>query len=502
MRRLGVFILLWLTLIPAAARAEWLRGESQNFIVHSEESEGRLRERLTQLEHFDRLLRLTTNVGDEAAPNKLHVYIVDGISDLRVVRQVGDGVGGFYTATPHGIVALVDRRVGRGQSTGRYDGADEVLFHEYVHHFMWQYRASVYPAWYVEGFAEYFMTAQIRDQTIDVGNFSPGRAQSIVAGQWLPIDRILFGEADGLNREQMAQFYAQSWLLVHYFFSTPERQASIRRYLVEARQGDGAAALQRATGLTPAQLNDELRRYIRGGQIRYRRLTLDERQAAPPVTVARLPASANDLLLYEAALRAGIDEERGPDYLQRIRAAAARHQGDPFAGRVLAHAEALFGDGAVADRLLDPLLAAAPADAELLYIRGMRHLTAAEKAEDGESESRVARSWFTRAHRADENHYQTLYRYGQSLRGDREFLSENNANVMLLAHQLAPQVSEITMNAAMLLIGRRQYAEAEGLLRPLAADPHDTGLAEAARRLIEQAQAQSGESREPAPASN
>ena len=169
---------------------------------------------------------------------------------------------------------------------------------------------------------------------------------------------------------------------------------------------------------------------------------------------------------------------------------------------MLAHAEALFGDGAVADRLLDPLIAVAPADAELLYIRGMRHLTAAEKAEDGESESRVARSWFTRAHRADENHYQTLYRYGQSLRGDREFLSENNANVMLLAHQLAPQVSEITMNAAMLLIGRRQYAEAEGLLRPLAADPHDTGLAEAARRLIEQAQAQSGESREPAPASN
>jgi Flp pilus assembly protein TadD len=299
----------------------------------------------------------------------------------------------------------------------------------------------------------------------------------------------------------MAQFYAQSWLLVHYFFSTPERQASIRRYLVEARQGDGAAALQRATGLTPAQLNDELRRYIRGGQIRYRRLTLDERQAAPPVTVARLPASANDLLLYEAALRAGINDERGPDYLQRIRAAAGRHPGDPLAARVLAHAEALFGEGAAADRLLEPLIAAAPNDAELLYIRGMRHLTAAEKG-DWETESRAARTWFTRAHRADENHYQTLYRYGQSLRGDRAFLSENNANVMLLAHQLAPQVSEIRMNAAMLLISRRDFAQAEALLRPLAADPHDSGLADAARRLLEQAQAQSGASSEPAPGSN
>jgi hypothetical protein len=487
MRRVLVGLLIWLAMGSAPARAEWLRGESPNFIVYSEESEARLRDRLTQLEHFDRLLRLMTTVDDPPAPNKLHVYIVDGPQALRTIRAVPEGIVGYYIATSYGIAALVDRSAGGQDREIRERAAAETLFHEYVHHFMMQYRANAYPAWYVEGFAEYFMTAQIGNRSIDIGNVSRGRGYSIVEGRWLPIERILFGDTEGLNREQMSQFYAQSWLLVHYFFSTPERQQAVRRYLVEARQGDGAVALQRATGLTPEALNEELRRYIRSGSIRYRRMNLDERQAAPAMSVTRLPAGADDLMLYEAALRVGIAEDQRATALQRIRAAAARHAEDPFARRVLAHAEALFGDGGAADRLLEPLMAAAPNDAELMYIKGMRHLTAAENGDNWESESRAARNWLSRAHRADDNHYQTLYRYAQSLRGEREFGSENTANVLLLAHQLAPQVSEITMNAAGLLISRRQYDEAEALLRPLAADPHNAALAESARRMMDQA---------------
>jgi hypothetical protein len=502
MRALLVLILIGLALGATPARAEWLRGESPNFIVFSEESEARVRERLVQLEHFDALLRQLTTVTEPPAPNKLHIYIVDGPAGLRMVRPVGEGTAGFYTASPSGIAALVDRSVAsRGPGTRNRDG-QEVLFHEYVHHFMWQYRANAYPAWYVEGFAEYFMTTHITDRAIDIGNASADRAAAIMAGNWLPIERVLFGTTAGLNQDQAVQFYAQSWLMVHYFFSTTERQTAIRRYLIEARRGDGAEALQRATGLTTAQLNDELRRYIRGGRINYRRMNLDERQAPAAVSITRMARSADDLLLYQAALRAGIDDDQGPNYLRRIRTAAARHAGDPFAQRVLAHAEALFGDGAVADRLLDPLIAASPNDAELLYIKGMRHLAAAEDGDNWDSESRVARNWFSRAHRADENHYQTLYRYAQTLRGQEAFDSENTSNVLLLSHQLAPQVSEITMNAAMLLIHRRQIAEAEALLQPLAADPHDAGLAAAARQMLQQARGETAATAEPATASH
>ncbi|HEX8449138.1 MAG TPA: hypothetical protein VF652_06065, partial [Allosphingosinicella sp.] len=55
--------------------------------------------------------------------------------------------------------------------------------------------------------------------------------------------------------------------------------------------------------------------------------------------------------------------------------------------------------------------------------------------------------------------------------------------------ELAPQAQEATMNAAGLLIARKRWDEAERLLLPLTGDPHNPGLAKAARGLLEQARA-------------
>ncbi|HWT12165.1 MAG TPA: hypothetical protein VN231_05390 [Allosphingosinicella sp.] len=494
MRRIWFILALFWVCGAAPALAEWRRAESPNFIVFSEGSEARLRERILLLEDFDRLLRILTSVSGPPTPNKLHVYLVNGTADLRLVRPVSRNVGGFYSASPYGIATVVDARA---DARGTRDDDNEVLFHEYAHHFMMQYAATAYPPWYIEGFAEYYMTARFSDTAIEFGNFSEGRAYAIVLGEWLPMERILFGDTRGLNAEQMALFYAQSWLTVHYFFRTPERQQALRRYLSSPRGDNPAAAFQAATGLTPEQLRSELRRYIRGGEIRYHRMTRASAETPPPVTVTRLPASADDLMLYDAALKIGVDDERQPAVLQAIRTAAARHGDDPYARRVLAHAEILFGDAAAGARLLDALMAAAPADAELMYLKGMHHLRAAEKGEEWETEAREARRWFTRAHRADPNHFQTLYRFSQSLRMEREYVSENTRNVLLLAHELAPQVGEITINAAMLLMRRREFGDAEALLRPLAANPHDAGLAQVAQQLLDQARARTVPGEEP-----
>jgi tetratricopeptide (TPR) repeat protein len=489
---LGVFAsLLCLALLWAApAGAAWRRAESPNFILYGNLPEAELRQRILQLEDFDHLLRLMIAVTAPPTPNKLHVYIVGNGRDLRTVQQVPTGIAGFYTATPDGIAAVIDNSE---ESNG-----NEILFHEYSHHFMMQYRPNAYPAWYVEGFAEYFMTAHFDPHRIDIGNYSPGRAYLIVQGQWLPMEQILNGDPQSLRGDALGQFYAQAWLTTHYFFSTTERQAALGRYLVALRGDNPAGALQAATGMDAAAFTQELRRYIGHGQISFRRMTRPEGEVPPPVTVTILPRGADDLMIYEAALYIGLSDEQGHIDLPLIRAAAARHEGDPFAQRVLAHAELLYGDAAAADRLLDPLIATNPNDAELLYLKGMRYLVAAEAEDEWEADARTARSWFSRAHQADGNHYQTLFRYSQSLRRDPSYASENNLNVLLLAHQLAPQVSTITMNAAAMLIGNGDYGLAIPLLRPLAADPHNASLAAAAKRMIERANA--GAAAHPAPA--
>ncbi len=469
-----------LTLFVAApARAEWRRAESPNFIVYGESSEARLRERILLLEEFHRLLLSVTSVDSAPTPNKFTVFIVSGNGDLRRVGDVSSNVAGFYIANPYGIAAFVD--------AASEINAQEVLFHEYVHHFMLRYAPGAYPPWYAEGFAEYFMTTQFRSNEVHVGLGSSSRAWSVLDGQWIPMEQVLFGARERRGSEYWQRFYSQAWMIVHYFNSSSALKAKLRGFLAAVRQGvDPRQAFERETGFTMTTLTQALRAYFGDGRIPYVRFTRPS-VTPPAVTVTQLPRSANDLLLYQAALGIGSQSAARNGLLERVRTAAARHGEDAYARRVLAQAEVMFGDGAAGARLIEALLISSPNDAELLYLMGLRHLNEAEKGEDPEANARQAARWFTRAHRANGNHYQTLYRYAQSLRGREGYDSDNTANILALAYQLAPQVTEISMNTAAVLIGRRDYDLAERILQPLASNPHNDELAQAAQELLERA---------------
>lgn len=474
----------WLILLLAAAapaQAEWRRAESPNFVLYGDLSAPEMRERILLLEDFDRLLRMLA-AGEEAPSPKLHVYIVGGIDDLRIIRPVADGIAGYYLATSDGIAAFVDRRAERQ--------GDETLLHEYTHHFMRQHMRSAFPSWFVEGFAEYFATVRFTSRRIEIGNYSRGRASQILEGEWLPMERVLGGGPGGLNPPAMSAYYAQSWLLVHYFYSNPERQRALNRLLQAQRHHASATdALRAATGMTPAQLTEELRRYIRPGTIAYRYAPRGSIDSPPPVSLTQMPRSTGDIIMFEAALRVGILEENRQPYLQRIRAIAARYPDDPLAARVLAHAELLYGDGEVADRLLDRLIAARPNDAELLYLKGMRLLVAARSGAQPTDAGAQARDWFVRARAADPSHYQAMIRYVESLDTEPGPLSDEARRMLIEASRLAPQVASVALNAANMLIERGEYEEAIALLEPLAANPHDAAIASLAQHLLDRAAA-------------
>ena len=98
-----------------AARAEWRRAESPNFILYGDLSESALRQRILLLEDFDRLLRTLTAGEEEPAPNRLHVYVFSGPAPLRIVRPgLPPAIAGFYAASDDGILAMID-----GEQRGR-----------------------------------------------------------------------------------------------------------------------------------------------------------------------------------------------------------------------------------------------------------------------------------------------------------------------------------------------------------------------------------------------
>ncbi|TFI60268.1 hypothetical protein E2493_00715 [Sphingomonas parva] len=462
----------------APAAAEWRRAESANFIVYSEESEPKLREQVALLEDYHDFLRSLTGVNEPPSPNKLPVYILRNHRQLETVRDVGSSVAGFYTANSGGIGAFAQAR-----SSG-LDG-DEILLHEIAHHFMMQYRPTAYPPWFVEGFAEYVATARFKPNAIEFGLPSDNRTSWLRNVQWLPIEEVLFS-LPPRRGPQMALFYAQSWLLAHYVMRDPALGNKFKSYIRARVDGvENRKAFTDAFGEIRA-FDRALQAYARKG------MTFTSRKrasaaAAPAMTVTLLPRAAEDLLLAEATMQIGVGDKEAPALLERVRRAAARHSSEPYAQRVLARAEVLLGDGAKGDALLDALLAKTPKDAELLYLKGMRHLVAGRKADDPEPSFKQARIWFARAHKADKDHFPTLVRYAESLRTDARFDSDNTLNILLLAHDLAPQVDEVTMNTASLLIARKRFDEAETLLLPLASNPHNEGLAAAAGVLLQRA---------------
>jgi Flp pilus assembly protein TadD len=472
---LAAVLLAW-----SPAEAAWKRAESPNFILYGEQSEADLREQAALLEDYHDFLRSLTGVTDPPPANKLNVYLVRGRGQLRAVKDVGPNVAGFYTATGAGIGAFADAKV----------NGDDILLHEIAHHFMMQYRPLPYPAWYVEGFAEYVMTSEFKKDVIEFGRPNPNRITWLARVRWLPYDRVLFGGVPREDKEASALFYAQSWLLVHYLLRDAEQRPKVTRYMSEIVKGvEPRKAFAEAFAMTPKQLEEALRSYARRGMT-YTTRKRSSAAATPPVKITQLSPGADELLLLKASMDIRNERDRGANVLARVRTEAAKHPGDPFAQRVLAQAEALYGDGAKAETLLDALLVSSPSDVELLYLKGMRHLVAARAGGSGrEAAFKEARKWFVQAHKADANHYQTLLRYAESLGGDRRFASDNTINILLLAQELAPQVQETAINAGGLLMTRGRFEEAERLLAPLAADPHDSGLALAARSLLALAKA-------------
>lgn len=478
---------LWAT--DAAAQQQqgrWLRAETDGFVVYGAISEQRIRGVADELEVFDGLLRRMTGAPAERAPRKLEVFLLssDGFRD--VFPHTRDSIIGYYVARVEQTAAFSIY----SNSTGL--GAREILFHEYAHHFMFQYFANAYPAWYVEGFAELVSTASLGTERIVIGRSSAGRLYALQNETWMPMEQLIAAMPLTLSSSDAAKFYAQSWLFAHYILLTG-KQEQLLSYVRALRLGEApGAAFQTGFGMTPDQMQGELRRYFRSNPnaIALTRPAAVERS---PVRVTRLPASADDLLPLIARIRTDIREADHAAALQRARELATSFPGDAYAESALAYAEMAIGDNAAARALAGRRLEASPDDVEALYVMGMTYLREAQEA-SGEARLTLlseARRQFARAYRNDPNHVPVMFGYVRSYDGVRmnEETAANYMNILLLAHQLAPQIDEISLNAAAALMMHDRNAEAVPLLRAVAYDPHGGSGADAARQMLERAEA-------------
>ena len=183
------------------------------------------------------------------------------------------------------------------------------------------------------------------------------RAYWLQAAAWMPMAELL-SKRPFQSAHYRETYYPLAWLLTHWFLGDSERQKTLDVYLRDVGAGgDPVEAMERATGLTPTELRRTLRRYM-NGRIPYQGVNVS--YPPTPITVTRLPRSADDLLLLNQRLKVGVPDDQRAATAAEVRRAAARHPDDPLALLALGHAELHFGVPAAAEAPLQRLLALEP----------------------------------------------------------------------------------------------------------------------------------------------
>jgi hypothetical protein len=472
----GVAALLFLLALSSApAQAAWSRAETDRFVIYADGGEPVVREYARKLHAFDAMLRALHLRGAERPPgHKLEVFLVGSGERLRRVNPQADpDLRGFYSTGPARLYVIA--------ATGEGATADEVLFHEYAHHFMQENFTAAYPAWFAEGWAEYFMTAEIGKGRVKIGGYNESRMNSLLAAEWTPLEEVLSRPATEIPPDRRYLFYAQAWLLVHYMQSNPERAAQLERIVGAIAAGaDPVQAFRDIAGLDTVQLAAALRAYRKPA-----RLAVQVSTAPPDAEVTSLSGAEGEFLLDRLRLAGQPPDRVDAVWLQNLRLRAADHAGELLADLTLAEAEFALGDPGAGEALIARLLAERRDDPEVLRVAALGHFTAGLRDPAmREARFRAARGYFERAMAQGPPDYRTLLGYAQSRILESDFPTDGDLNALFAARALAPSVATISLAAGMALIRRGEREQASVFLAPLADAPHGGPAAAKARALL------------------
>lgn len=497
------------------ARAEWLRAETDHFVIYGDTSRSSIQAYARKVERFDALLRAYYPINVDHEIPKLEIFLAGGQADMRRAQPgISPMIGGYYSSNNGRIHAVANTESHM---------ADDVIFHEYGHHFMFQMASAAYPSWFVEGFAEYYATIVIRDAHYQIGRPSEGRMRSLqmALNTWAPLEDLLRWRVRRDGRTT-GDYYAMAWALTHYMMNDPERTRQLRTYLAAvAGGGDPVEAMTQATGKSPSQLRNDVRRYITG-PLPY--LTPQIPVPNPSVTVAPLdrdhartiwvdlrldmaPVRLPELTMARREGEADAAFERRQNeartamtegrvtLLRDARSAAAINPGSAASLRVKARTDHLSDDPEAGLAALAPLLEPQSQDARALNMAADILLDQAREGHEPEAASarvRLARSYLSRSLDIDPMDFQTYVALDRSRSGSPDYPAANDLETLQVARDLAPQSYDVRLRYARALMSRDRPLEAIMLLGPVANSPHAAPARAQARALLAQARADAG----------
>ena len=456
--------------LPSTAHAAWQEAKSKHFIIYGDQKPEELLQFAERLERFDQAVRHVRGMDDPALTDaaRLNIYVLR--NEYSVGRLAGNrSVAGFYNARASGAVAFVPRKSSGDNRIWDLD-AEAIFFHEYAHHLQLQFASGAIPSWMVEGFAEFFATADVKDDgSVIIGRPPQYRAWSLFMSDALSLEQMLGGTYRKLRNEQVGELYGEGWLLTHYLNFNAARKGQLAKYYNAIQQGQPALDAGKAAFGDLSTLNRELEKYKRG---KIGAVVVDAKDLSiGPIAIR--PLGPGEAAIMDVNIRStrGVSEETAPSVAADARKIAAAYPNDPFAQAVLAEAEFDAKNYAEAESAADRALAANPNNVHALIYKGQAQMALAEANPD-KADWKAIRGWFTKANKLDTENAEPLMLYYQTYVHQGAKPTKNAVNALLYAAALAPLDTELRLMAVRQLLNEEQPAKAKDLFAPLAYRPH------------------------------
>jgi hypothetical protein len=475
-----------------ASHAEWRKFETAHFIIFSESSDERVNDLARGLEKVDGLMRMATGLTDGTKPVKVRIYeMADEGGVEAALGEHNSGIGGFYTSNILGPFAVTLRKAYSADSDFT---AKLVLHHEYAHHFMLQYFPATYPSWYIEGFAELIGSSkELPDGKIAYGYPAKHRGHSIAA-YWVNLRDVLLKPPEKVTDFDL---YGQGWAMTHYLTFSKDRSPQLRRYLGLLTAGKSPEEAAAAFG-DLSKLDREVRTNVTSGVFSYKPVAVP---VAQPVIQRTLPLSAaeaalipdtiafndTDLALYRKESEREREKGRRQAMLKRIRAKAASFPSDPYALLLLAEEENALGSKTAASTFVDRLLTLQPTNAGGMVLKSTLLSDSAMNLPAGASRlSRAAeaRRLAIAANKLDPDNSLTYVAFYKSYPAAGQKAPASAVDGLAVAVEKLPDNTAIRQLLVDELENQGRFAEAASTLLPIANDPHESPLRQAARERL------------------
>lgn len=489
MRKATIAAALIAAMTATGAEAKWLRADTDNFIIYSESSERSLHSFAENLQRFDATLRLRLRVPGGKEPNRLTIYLVPRAADAGrlATGKAGSSIAGFYSADLDGSYAVSNREVVKFKGTS---AAQQTLFHEYTHHFMKRYFGAAFPAWFIEGFAEFYSTTDFTGKgQYQVGRPAYFRAHGLVNMPRIPVKDLLLKQPREMRSSgQMDVYYGRAWLLTHMLYYDPDRAGQLTTYIEAINRGEeGEKAAVAAFG-DLAVLDRDLQRYIG------RPLTFMTSAAPVPIpgTVAvRVLSHAEDALLqWQLERRSAHDGERLAEVRDELRKLTVEYGGSAAVWHELARAEWDLGDekrdAAAARAAVDKALAIEPKHVRANILLGEMMIHDLRRRDTVSNADWVAaRQPIILANNTDPDDPVPLYAYYDSFLQQGVTPPKIAVTGLERAFALGPESASARIAYAFALARNGDFERATRLAKVVAFDPHDGGQGEQILAQIE-----------------